>query len=1085
MLHDPLRPRRAALAILTWLVLAAASASAQAGITWTFSNSLHRLGTGETAVWDHAAGVLRAPAYASSPTGSLTLAGANRGIALSGPVAYVGAGYDGVHAVDVSDPGAPVLLDTYDTPGYVYQVDVRGDFVFVADWASGLRILDASDPTNLRAASFHLTFSQVLDVVVDGSIAYLADHSDGVQAVDVSDPYAPVLLGSIDTVGARDLDLQGDVLYVADATGGILAIDVTDPSALSLLGQLDTSGNTRGIAVDGDHAYVAEEGTGLIVVDVEDPSQLGQVATLALTGECRRISVQGDTVFLANAAAGLVVIDVTDPAAPVLQETLDTDGSVYDVMPRGRHAFVADSGAGLEIFRIHQPLSTRFVRDVDTTSDALDVEIDGNVAYVAGDDGLLAFDVSDPRRPTLLNAGSSADLVELEVAGNAVFALDDLRNLRVYDVSDPAAPVSRATRALGGFGLSMHLDGNLLFVGTRLSPKVVVVDVSDPFAPSILDSVFGETWDLATHGKWLFAAEAYAGFTVYDAAVPSDLVEANSIATAYGATILEVHGDHLLVGGLEGFEVYDISTPVTPVLVGSVAVPDADHLYGFDRVDHGGYAHGTDAIYTLDLSDPTAPQIYAASWDPAPASPSGIAAKGSFLYVTTVGSNPGDDGLSTFTIAQREVEDAFTDYLAHSVSLPSVDDAVRVRMDVSIAGGSWTTRVTNWPGVSTGTSLLPDGTWSELPEWHVLGWRVTMRWSPLGPPLMDELTLAWLNAPASIDALVDAPNDQGGWARMTIERSGYDFLGDDRAPVTGYQIYREVDDPAAVPASSGSDDVFVPEGTGLGRLVVSDESFARTAHATFPSGTWEAVAWVAARQQDSYTVAVPTVADGPSHPSRFVVTTHTTDPTHWTTSTVRSVITTDDIAPGVPADLHAAYDATSVQLTWSASVDEDFQFHRVYRGTSPDFVPDASTLLSETAGTSFDDLTASPWGSTYKVTAVDHAGNESAPAEVLLATAAPVSAGRALVLGEPRPNPFNPATSLRFTVPRAGAVDLVVHDLSGRRVRTLVDGRLEAGAHEVRWDGRDDQGHGVASGVYLARLRSGAETMVRRLTLVK
>lgn len=68
------------------------------------------------------------------------------------------------------------------------------------------------------------------------------------------------------------------------------------------------------------------------------------------------------------------------------------------------------------------------------------------------------------------------------------------------------------------------------------------------------------------------------------------------------------------------------------------------------------------------------------------------------------------------------------------------------------------------------------------------------------------------------------------------------------------------------------------------------------------------------------------------------------------------------------------------------------------------------------------------------------------------------------------PNPFNPTTTVSFSLPADGAVDLAVYDLAGRRVRTLVSDVMPAGRHAVAWDGRDDAGRAMASGGYVARL---------------
>ncbi len=94
-------------------------------------------------------------------------------------------------------------------------------------------------------------------------------------------------------------------------------------------------------------------------------------------------------------------------------------------------------------------------------------------------------------------------------------------------------------------------------------------------------------------------------------------------------------------------------------------------------------------------------------------------------------------------------------------------------------------------------------------------------------------------------------------------------------------------------------------------------------------------------------------------------------------------------------------------------------------------------------------------------------------------------AARVVALDQNTPNPFNPATTIRYALPRAGDVSLRVFDLRGRLVRTLVDGHQPAGDHTVRWDGRTSAGGAAASGVYLYRLQTGEESRQRRMTLVR
>jgi hypothetical protein len=88
-------------------------------------------------------------------------------------------------------------------------------------------------------------------------------------------------------------------------------------------------------------------------------------------------------------------------------------------------------------------------------------------------------------------------------------------------------------------------------------------------------------------------------------------------------------------------------------------------------------------------------------------------------------------------------------------------------------------------------------------------------------------------------------------------------------------------------------------------------------------------------------------------------------------------------------------------------------------------------------------------------------------------------------LAQNAPNPFSSTTSLSFALPKSGPVSLSVYDVSGRLVSTLVNRPMDAGNHQVVWDGRDSGGNMVANGVYLLRLQAGGETLTRDMVRMK
>ena len=109
------------------------------------------------------------------------------------------------------------------------------------------------------------------------------------------------------------------------------------------------------------------------------------------------------------------------------------------------------------------------------------------------------------------------------------------------------------------------------------------------------------------------------------------------------------------------------------------------------------------------------------------------------------------------------------------------------------------------------------------------------------------------------------------------------------------------------------------------------------------------------------------------------------------------------------------------------------------------------------------------------------------PAQTVTAVQEEHAASRpkSFVLEQNYPNPFNSQTMIRFALPEREEVELAVYNLMGQKVRTLIGGVRKAGTYTVRWDGRDESGRGLASGVYLYRLQAGTKVKTHKLLLLQ
>jgi len=114
---------------------------------------------------------------------------------------------------------------------------------------------------------------------------------------------------------------------------------------------------------------------------------------------------------------------------------------------------------------------------------------------------------------------------------------------------------------------------------------------------------------------------------------------------------------------------------------------------------------------------------------------------------------------------------------------------------------------------------------------------------------------------------------------------------------------------------------------------------------------------------------------------------------------------------------------------------------------------------------------------------------DGANVSIMLNVATPVvdveEVPRAFALAPNYPNPFNPATTVRFAVPEASVVTIKVYDIFGREVKTLVDKKFQPGSYSVVWNGKTNHGLPAASGAYFVKMQAAGFIGVRKALFLK
>jgi len=306
-----------------------------------------------------------------------TEGGYTRDVAVSGTDAFIADTDDGVRKINlaVSPPEQSAILkvphfdETTETP---VGITVSNNLVYVAASHAGLKILKTADLT-LDGANSHIeTDGQATGIAVSGNFAYVADGP------------------GVDQRGAlRIIDL--------DATSGTFRTIIGNYADFTNGGTSGTAGdhNALDVVVRGNRAFVAVDKQGLWIIDVTTKTAPAYITHVVMAGDVYAVDVDvlGRYAYVADGADGLRIVDV-DPTSPTYQQIWNYDlgdFSARDVSVVGNYAYVAYGTHGLRVVNISNPQLPTPAGHLNTGDDAYAVAVQGENVYIAdNEDGLFA-----------------------------------------------------------------------------------------------------------------------------------------------------------------------------------------------------------------------------------------------------------------------------------------------------------------------------------------------------------------------------------------------------------------------------------------------------------------------------------------------------------------------------------------------------------------------------------------------------------------------------------------------------------------------------------------------------------------------
>ena len=1009
----------------------------------------------------------------------------------------------GVAIVDVFNPADPYLIAVYDTNiDRVMGLDYGDDILFIGD-ISSIQSFDVTINTFVLLDTYIGVDSDYLGLWGQDDMLFAANGAVGVDVFDVSDPadisydYSITLGGFASFISGME---NGD-LAVACMGAGVYITDITGVTTL----QVQTEDEAYGVCSIDNIVYTGIGFSGFEIID-------GVAGTIEggyyFLGGPVNIFIQDGFAYVADHAGGLKVFDVTDPRDPVLLGTGEIeDDWAYDVAVVGDYAFVVAFFSGLHVFDVSNPASPNEVEVFEVTEEgsrACALWGDDYLIMVHYELGIIKLDISDP-----LNVGSVGDWVAttgmpkdvvVDAVNDFAFVADYgevvTDGVDVYDISVGApvivdqfnlpnvrsvaiivAPPNYYLYAGGNDGLLNIFEvdglGNLTLVNTFQTPGDInglevddlyyvyvsnwangmeAVYVADPTAP--VEAGYYDTHSLGKascyHDNFIYFADSYSMYIFalggsvevwlpdMEAAPGEDIVIPLTVSETTGLDITAVDmtvtydvdiiniDNYDAVGTLMGDAFWTIIPNITPgsCIVGGGAFPP----FGVPLTGSGTL------ISLVGTVDPTA-----------------TTGETTDLTFTAFMFNSGRPVAYTYNGSVTVIEMySISGTVVYYDELSMVPDVV-----LDLTGAATQTYTTGADGFYEFTNLASGYYEVAMHKLEV----------PNNPNV--DFSDAVTTAQASVGLYT-----LGQYDSLAAEVTGEGIISfDDAVWIAWYAVSLEPQFPIAI--ANGSDWAFVPWGNTYDPLTgdVVDDYVGILYGDVFTSWSPTFIAAgvkpirkddLLSVDQDSYNegdviyVNIHFAGDQPQNdqdncflqfemsynPSRVTFElAHLTDLTEgWTPPFINN----DNEIGLIKGGAFNVY-----QLT-------------------PDHVGDIMMRLEFKANKPIKEIPVSL--NSYQTTS-GKVYEASFPATYSLA--------------QNYPNPFNSSTIISYSLPIGGEVTLNIYNTLGQKVRTLFNGAQRIGYYQQAFNGRDDNGVDLASGIYFYQIKSNSYHKTMKMVLVR
>ncbi len=429
-----------------------------------------------------------------------------------------------VKIYDVNDPSSPQLLTIIDLEStYNYMVRVEGNYLYAMD-NNLLRIYDISNLADVQQTSIvDLGSGHAKAIAVNNDRLFIAEN-EHITICDISDINNPAIITSLLERGNPvNLNMNGNYLYAALETRGFKAYDATDADTLIQTAEwksvLPTVGN---LTINQDQLYTTAYFDGWSIFDIQSPGNPVLLSNYN-NGFISDLIFPYNNYLYAEYSGTCHIVNITDPYTPQFENIFATDYSNYisDINAYGDYLYFLMDPKGIKVYNIANPATPVWVTESNETGyDPAASTVIYPYLYVADRNiGFYLYDISDPTNPvksTIIPMDDNAN--DIAVYDQYIYVVKRYsKYISIIDTSTPLVPVVIDSFETGlDYPWCCHIANGVLYIGGLQSMQAF--DLSDPLNPQIAlekTRISGGVTSISSQDNMLYVGCDELGLLVY------------------------------------------------------------------------------------------------------------------------------------------------------------------------------------------------------------------------------------------------------------------------------------------------------------------------------------------------------------------------------------------------------------------------------------------------------------------------------------------------------------------------------------------------------------------------------------------